>query len=73
MYDENEAVKREGYVVSSNSFNPSESSSSCADRDMEQRELNDYAESMPSKLADYMSDDDTSNDLGNGFENLCQD
>jgi hypothetical protein len=44
-YDENEAVQGEGYAVSCDSFDPSESSSSGADRDREQRELNDYAES----------------------------
>jgi hypothetical protein len=42
-------------------------------RDREQRELNDYVESMPNRPADYMSDEDTSSDSGNGFENLCQD
>jgi hypothetical protein len=71
-YDENEAIQGEGYVVSSDSFDPSESSLSCADRDWEQRELNDYAKSMPSRPADFMSDEDTSSDLGNGFENLCR-
>jgi hypothetical protein len=69
-YDENEAVQGEGYAVSGDSFDPSESSSSCADRDREQWELNDYAESMPSRPADYMSDENTSR---NGFENLCWD
>jgi hypothetical protein len=72
-YDENEAVQGEGYAVSSNSFDPSESSSSCANRNREQRELNNYVESMPSRPADYMSDEDTSSDSGNGFENLCRD
>jgi hypothetical protein len=72
-YDENEAVQGEGYAVSGDSFDPSESSLSCADRDREQRELNDYSESMPSRPADYMSDEDTSSDSGNGFENLCRD
>jgi hypothetical protein len=72
-YDENEAVQGEGYAVSGDSFDPSESSSSGADRDREQRELNDYAESMPSRPADYMSEEDTSSDSGNGFENLCRD
>jgi hypothetical protein len=66
-------VQGEGYVVSGDSFDPSELSSSGADRDKEQRELNDYAESMPSRSADYMSNEDTSSDSGNGFENLCQD
>ena len=36
-YDENEAVQGEGYAVSSDSFDPSESSSSSADRNREQR------------------------------------
>jgi hypothetical protein len=66
-------MQGEGYAVSGNSFDPSESSSSSTDRDREQRELNDYAESMPSRPADYMSDEDTSSDSRNGFENLCQD
>jgi hypothetical protein len=72
-YDENEAVQGEGYAVSGDSFDPSKSSSSCADRDREQRELNNYAENKPSRPADYMSNGDTSSDSGNGFENLCQD
>jgi hypothetical protein len=72
-YDENEAVQGEGYAVSDDSFDPSESSSSGADRDREQRELNDYAESMPSRPGDYISHEDTSSDSGNGFENLCRD
>jgi hypothetical protein len=72
-YDENEAVQGEGYAVSGNSFDPSESSSSGADRDREQQELNHYVESMPNRPADYMSDENTSNDSGNGFENLCRD
>jgi hypothetical protein len=72
-YDKNEAVQGEGYAVSGDSFDPSESSSSGADRDREQLELNDYAENMPSRPDDYMSDEDTSSDSGNGFENLCRD
>jgi hypothetical protein len=72
-YDKNEAVQGEGYAVSGDSFDPSESSSSGADRNREQRELNNYAESMPSRPADYMSHEDTSSDSGNGFENLCRD
>ena len=66
-------MQGEGYAVLGDSFNPSESSSSCADRDKKQRELNDYAESMLRTPADYMSDEDTSSDSGNGFENLCRD
>ena len=70
VYDENEG---DGYAVSGNSFDPSESSLSGVDRDREQQELNDYVESMPSKLSDYMSDENTSSDSGDGFENLCRD
>jgi hypothetical protein len=66
-YDENQAVQGEGYAVSGDSFDPSESSSSCADRDKEQWVLNDYVESMPSRPADYMSDEDISSDSRNGF------
>jgi hypothetical protein len=66
-------MQGEGYAVSGDSFDPSESSSLGADRDREQRELNNYAESMPSRPTDYMSHEDTSSDSGNGFENLCQD
>jgi hypothetical protein len=47
-------VQGEGYVVSSDSFDPSESSSSGADRDRKQRELNDYAESIPSRPTYYL-------------------
>ena len=70
-YDENEAMQGEGYAVSGNSFEPSKLSSSCTNRDREQRELNAYVESMPSRPTNYMSNEDTSNDSGNGFENLC--
>ena len=69
-YDENEVVQGVGYAVSGDSFDPSKSSLSCADRDKEQWKLNDYAESMPSRPTNYMSDKDTSSDSGNGFENL---
>ena len=72
-YDENEAKQGEGYVVSSNSFDSSESSLSSTDRDKEQRELNDYAENMPSRPTDYPFDEDTPSDSRNGFENLCRD
>ena len=72
-YDENEAMQGEGYAVSGDSFDPSESSSSSTDRNREQQQLNDYVESMPSKPADYISDEDTSSDSRNSFENLCQD
>ena len=72
-YDEIEAMQGKSYAVSGNSFNPSKSSLLCANREREQQELNNYAKSMPSKPADYMSDGDTSSDSGNGFENLCWD
>jgi hypothetical protein len=72
-YDENEVVRGEGYAVLGDSFDPSESSSSCADRYKEQRELDNYGLSMPSRPANYMSDEDTSSDSGNGFENLSRD
>ena len=73
VYDEHVVVQEGGYVVSGDSFDPSESSLSSIDRNREQRELNDYVESMPSRPANYMSDEDTSNDSRNGSENLCQD
>ena len=72
-YNENEAVQGEGYVVSGDSFNPSELSLSYADRYSEQRELDNFGSSLPSRPADYMSDKDTSSDSENGFENLCRD
>ena len=72
-YDENEAVQGEGYVVLGDSFDPSESSSSFTDRYNEQRELDNYGSSMPSRPADYMSNEDTSSDSGNGFEHLSGD
>jgi hypothetical protein len=72
-YDENEVVAEEGYVVSGDSFDPSVSSSSSVERHREQREEADYGSSMPSKPAHYMSDEDTSSDSGNGFENLARD
>jgi hypothetical protein len=72
-YDENEAVAGEGYVVSGDSFHPSVSSSSSVERHKEQREEADYGSNMPSRLAHYVSDEDTSNDSGNGFENLARD
>jgi hypothetical protein len=72
-YDENEAVAGEGYIVSGDSINPSMSSSSSVERYREQREEVDYGSSMPSRPAHYMSDEDTSSDSGNGFENLARD
>jgi hypothetical protein len=72
-YDENEAVAGDGYTVSGDSLDPSISSSSSIERHREQYEEADYRSSMPSRLADYMSDKDTSSDSGNGFENLASD
>jgi hypothetical protein len=46
-YEKNEALVGEGYVVSSYSFDPSMSSSSMTEQDREQRDLDDYAYSMP--------------------------
>jgi hypothetical protein len=69
-YDENEAVAGEGYAVSDDSFDPSMSSSSSVERQREQREEADYRSSRP---AHYMSNEDISSDLGNGFENLARD
>jgi hypothetical protein len=72
-YDENEAVAEEGYTVSGDSFDPSVSSSSSVERHREQREEIDYGSSMPSRPAHYMSDENTSSNSGNGFENLAND
>ena len=72
-YDKNEVVAREGYAVSSDSFDPSVSSSSSAEQHREQREEVDYESSMLSNPIYYMSDKDTSSNLGNGFENLARD
>ena len=35
--------------------------------------IDDYGSSMPNRLVHYMSDKDTSSDLGNGFKNLVGD
>jgi hypothetical protein len=72
-YDENKAVAGEGYAVSGDSFDPSVSKFSSIERHREQREEADYGSSMPSRPAHYMSDEDTSSDLENGFENLAND
>jgi hypothetical protein len=72
-YDENEAVAGEGYTVSGNSFDPNVSSSSSVERHREQCEEADYGSSMPSRPAHYISDEDTSSNSGNGFENLAND
>ena len=72
-YDENEVVAREEYTVSGDSFDSNVSSSSSIERHREQHEEADYGSSMPSKPTHYMSDEDLSSDLGNGFENLAND
>ena len=72
-YDENEAIAREGYAVSGDSFDPSVSSLSSAKRHREQREEAKYGSSMPSRPVHYMSGEDTSSDLENGFKNLAYD
>jgi hypothetical protein len=51
---------------------PKQSSSSSAEWYREQRELDNYGSSMPTKPSHYMSDEDTSSDSGNGFENLAR-
>ena len=72
-YDENEAVVGEGYAVSGDSFDPSISSLSSVDQYGAQREEADYGSNMPSRPVYYMSNEDTSNESGNGFENLAND
>jgi hypothetical protein len=72
-YDENEAVAKEGYAVSGDSFDPSVSSSSSVERHREQREIDDYGSSMPSRPTHYMSDEDTSSNSRNRFGNLARD
>ena len=72
-YDENKAIAEEGYAVSNDSFNPNVSSSSSAERHIEQREEADYGSSMPSRPVHYLSREDTSNDSRNGFKNLAND
>jgi hypothetical protein len=70
-YDKSEAIVGEGYQVSGDSFDPRESSSSSTGRYCEQRKIEDYGSSMPTRPAHYMFDEDTSSDFGNGFENLA--
>jgi hypothetical protein len=70
-YDENEAAVKEGYQVSSDSFDLSESTSSNTERYREQREIDDYGSSIPTRPHEYMSNKDTSSNSGNGFENLA--
>ena len=72
-YDENEGVAEEGYIVSGDSFDSNISSSSSVEQYKEQREEADYENSMPSRPTHYMSNEDTSSDSGNGFENLTND
>jgi hypothetical protein len=72
-YDESEAVVGEGYQVLGDSFNPSESTSSSTERYREQRKIDNYDSSIPTRPSHYMSDEDTSSNSGNGFENLARD
>jgi hypothetical protein len=46
---------------------------SSTERYQEQREIDDYSSSMPTRPVHYMSDKDTSSDSGNRFKNLVQD
>jgi hypothetical protein len=72
-YDENEAVVGEGYQVSGDSFDPRKSTSSSTERYREQREIDDYGSSIPTRPHEYMSDEDTSSNSRNRFENLARD
>jgi hypothetical protein len=72
-YDESEAVAGEGYQVSGDSFDPSKSSSSNTERYREQREIADHGSNIPTRPHEYMFDEDTSSNSGNGFENLSRD
>jgi hypothetical protein len=63
----------EDYVVSGHSFDTSELSSSSIERYREQRDLDNYSSSMPSRPAHYISDEDTSSGSGYGFKNLVWD
>jgi hypothetical protein len=71
-YDESEAVVGEGYQVSGDSIDPSKSSSSNIERYREQLEIDNYNSNMPTRPAHYMSNEDTSSDSGNGFDNLTR-
>jgi hypothetical protein len=51
----------------------SQSTSSSTKRYREQREIDEYGSSIPTKPHEYMSDEDTSSNSGNGFENLAWD
>jgi hypothetical protein len=70
-YDENEVAVREEYQVSGDSFDLSESTSSSTERYWEQRKIDDYSSSIPTRPHEYMSNKDTSSNSGNGFENLA--
>ena len=72
-YDKNEAAVGEGYQVSSDSFDPSESTSSSTKRYREQREIDNFGNSIPTRPHEYMSDEDISSNSGNGFKNLTRD
>ena len=72
-YDENEAVAREENAVSGDSFDPSDSSSSSVNQHRAQRNEADYGNNMPTRPAYYISDEDTSSESGNKYENLAND
>jgi hypothetical protein len=72
-YDENEAVVGEGYQVSGDSFDPRKSTSSSTERYREQREIDDYGSSIPTRPHEYLSDVYKSSNSRNRFENLARD
>jgi hypothetical protein len=72
-YDKKKALVGEGYDVSGNSFDQSESSLSDAKWYSEQQELDNYGSSMSSRPTHYLFDEDTSSDSRKGFENLVRD
>jgi hypothetical protein len=67
-YDKNKALVGKGYALSSNSFDPSASSTTTQDR--EQQDLDNYA---CNRLANYMSNEGTSSDFENELKNLVRD
>ena len=72
-YNKKKAAIGEGYQVSSDSFDMSELTSSNTERYQEQRKIDDYDSSIPTRPHEYMSDEDISSNSGNGFENLARD
>ena len=72
-YENNEAVAKARYAISSDLFDLSMSSSSNIERHREQCEEADYGSSMPSRPTPYMSNEDTSSNSGNGLKNLVRD